>query len=103
LNLAYFSNQGCIYFNYFLFGSPFLVGMALRCPAEKIIEMFEMLNSKVVTTTSLIKANPTGFTALHALCCNPHFTNPERNIDYFKSGLLWLKEKGIGDCHLPVF
>ncbi len=74
--------------------------MALRCPAEKLVAMFELLSSKVDATTSLIKANPSGSTALHALCCNPHFTNPEKNIDYFKSGIKWLNEKGIRDCYL---
>ncbi len=64
--------------------------------------MFELLNSKV-DTTALIKADQRGSTALHALCCNAHFTNPEKNHDYFEFGTRWLKEKGIYDCYLQYF
>jgi len=74
--------------------------VALWCPPEKLIAMFELLNSKVDNRVSLIKANRRGTTALHALCCNPHFTNPEKNLDDFETSLKWLKDKGIGNCHL---
>jgi len=74
--------------------------MAFWCPPEKLIAMFDLLNSKVDMTLSLIKVNHRGTTALHTLCCNPYFTNPEKNMDYFESGIQWLKEKGIGNCHL---
>jgi len=74
--------------------------VALWCPPEKLMATFELLNSKVVNRVSLIKANHRGTTALHALCCNPHFTNPEKNLNYFRSGLKWLNEKGTGVCYL---
>ena len=81
-------------FNKFQLGRPFLVDIALWCPPEKLVAMFELLSSKVDVTTSLIKTNATGSTALHALCCNPHFTNSEKNLDHFKSAIKWLNEKG---------
>ena len=95
-----FTIEVLLNFNSFKFPSPFLVSMAYWCPPEKLIDMFELLNSKVNIRVSLIKANHRGITALHALCCNPHFTDPERNLDYFESGLKWLQGKGIGYLHL---
>jgi len=63
--------------------------------------MFQLLDSKL-QTISLIKADDKGTTALHAICCNPHFTDDEKIIDYFKSCIKWLKEKGISYCNYKI-
>ena len=72
--------------------------MALTCFPNKLIEVFEFLETKI-TTASLIKANFQGITALHALCQNKRFfnqkSNMKDNLQHFEAGVSWLINKGI--------